>query len=215
MALNRRIFLTQAVAAGGAVSMLGASASIWDKAQAADNAELLKPGPLGDNILGDAKAPVTIIEYASMTCPHCAAFHAQTYPALKKKYIDTGKARFIFREFPLDNLSLAAFMLARCVDKSKYFAFVDVLFEKQREWSRTNDPRSALFKLAKFVGMTEAEFNGCLKNVELAKGVREVGDRASQKFAVSSTPTFFINGEMVSGNVSLEVFEKRINSLVN
>jgi protein-disulfide isomerase len=185
-----------------------------NQARAADEKELLKPGPLGDNIIGDAKAPVTIIEYASMTCPHCAAFHMNTYPKLKEKYIDTGKMRLIFREFPLDNLSLAAFMLMRCVDKSKYFAFVDILFKKQREWSGSSDPRTALFKIAKFAGLTKEQFDNCIKNEKIARAVREVGDIGSKKFNVDSTPTFFINGKVLRGNASLETFEKRIAEII-
>jgi len=185
-----------------------------NQAQAADEKELLKPGPLGDNIIGDAKAPVTIVEYASMTCPHCAAFHLTTYQELKKKYIDTGKARLIFREFPLDNLSLAAFMLTRCADKSKYFAFVDILFKKQREWSSSSDPRTALFNIAKFAGFTKEQFDSCLKDEKIARAVREVGDIGSKKFNVESTPTFFINGKVMRGNATLDAFEKRIAEII-
>ncbi len=185
-----------------------------NQAQAADEKELLKPGPLGDNIIGDAKAPVTIVEYASMTCPHCAAFHLTTYQELKKKYIDTGKVRLIFREFPLDNLSLAAFMLTRCVDKSKFFAFVDILFKKQREWSSSSDPRTALFNIAKCAGFTKERFDTCLKDEKIARAVREVGDIGSKKFNVDSTPTFFINGEVMKGNATLDAYEKRIAEII-
>src|ERR1700687_5944958 len=98
-------------------------------------AELMAPPPLGDESLGSANAPVTIIEYASMTCPHCAHFHETTFPELKKKYIDTGKVRFIFREFPLDSVAATAFMVARCADKDKYFPMIEVLFQQQNTWA--------------------------------------------------------------------------------
>src|SRR3954453_24041925 len=141
----------------GAIALVGVGAavgfSVADSnhpvlAQSAMQAELMKPGPLGDMSLGDEKAPVTIIEYASMTCPHCANFHETTYPELKKKYIDTGKWRFIFREFPLDQLAAAAFMLARCGGKERYFPMVETLFQQQRTWavSRPLQPLMAIDK---------------------------------------------------------------------
>ena len=224
MTLNRRKFINR-LAIGGfgitagsiildGLSSVGTTGSFINQARAADEKALLKPGPLGDNIVGDAKAPVTIIEYASMTCPHCAAFHLETYPKLKAKYIDTGKARLIFREFPLDNLSLAAFMLTRCADKSKYFAFVDILFKKQRDWTTSKDPRTALFNIAKFAGFTKQQFDDCLKNEKIARAVREVGEIGSRKFNVDSTPTFFINGEVMRGNSGIAEFEKRIAAII-
>lgn len=170
---------------------------------AASEAELLKPGPLGDQILGRKDAPVTVIEYASMTCPHCANFHKQVYPELKRRYIDTGKVRFIFREYPLDNRALAASMLARCAEKDRFFPLIDVLFERQAVWSRSSDPAGELLKIAKFAGFTSKSFNACLKNETIAKGVLEIKATGS-KHKIEATPSFFINGELLRGGFSLE-----------
>jgi protein-disulfide isomerase len=194
------------------------------QAQDAPPADLMKPGPLGDMILGDDKAPVTIIEYASMTCPHCAAFHAQTYPELKKRFIDTGKARFIFREFPLDQLAAAGFMLARCATQEmkpsepgsegakiaaqRYYAMVETLFAKQRDWV-VQRPLAPMLAIAKQAGFSEDSFNACLKNQAVLDGIKEVGERGG-KMGVNSTPTFFINGKKLSGSQSIEDFEKAI-----
>src|SRR5690554_935145 len=126
----------------------------------------MKPGPLPEMSLGKADAPVTIVEYASMTCPHCANFHKTTFPELKKKYIDTGKVRFIFREFPLDPLAAGGFMLARCAgkdDKTKYFAMVETLFHQQKEWV-VQKPIEPLKSIAKQAGFTEQSFDQCLSD---------------------------------------------------
>jgi protein-disulfide isomerase len=198
------------------------------QAQEATPADLMKPGPLGDMVLGDDKAPVTIIEYASMTCPHCAAFHAQTYPELKKRFIDTGKVRFIFREFPLDQLAAAGFMLARCstqemkpsepgsegakIAAQRYYAMVDTLFAKQRDWV-VQRPLAPMLAIAKQAGFSEDSFNACLKNQAVLDGIKEVGERGG-KMGVNSTPTFFINGKKLSGSQSIEDFEKAIAPLL-
>src|SRR5690242_13662638 len=127
----------------------------------------MRPGPLPDLVQGKADAPVTIIEYASMTCPHCANFHKGTYPALKEKYIDTGKVRFIFREFPLDELAVAASMLARCAGSpEKSMAMIDVLFASQDKWA-VRQPIPVLKQIAKQAGITEKAFDDCLKDQKL------------------------------------------------
>ena len=141
MTQTRRQFLKTTMLASAAI---GISAYAPASAQSVDIDELLKPGPLGDKILGDENAPVTIVEYASMTCGHCANFHTRTWPDLKKDYIDTGKVRFIFREFPLDPVASAAFMLARCAPQDKYFEIIDVMFEQQRSWAFTDNPYQSL-----------------------------------------------------------------------
>jgi protein-disulfide isomerase len=179
------------------------------QAQNPSAAELMQPGPLGDMVLGDEKAPVTIIEYASMTCPHCAHFHETTYPELKSKYIDTGKVRFIFREFPLDQLAAAGFMLARCSGKDKYFPLVETLFQKQREWV-VQRPLAPLMTISKQAGMTEQSFNECLKNQQVLDGIEDVRSRAATKFGVQSTPTFFINGKIYRGALTMAEMEKEI-----
>ena len=176
-----------------------------------DTAKLLEASPLGDREIGSAEAKVVIVEYASTTCPHCAKFHAESFPAVKKDYIDTGKVRFIFREFPLNDVDLAAVMLARCAPEDKYFPLIDVLFEQQATWTKGN-PREELFKIAQFAGFTQQSFDTCLKNEQVAKGILEARERAANEFGVESTPTFFINGEVVRGGESLEEFRKLIDA---
>ena len=148
-------------------------------------------------MLGSEKAPVTIIEYASMTCPHCAHFSDTTFPELQKRYIDTGKVRFIFREFPLDALAAAGFMLARCAGKDKFMPVVETLFAKQREWM-VEKPIEPLADIAKQFGFTQQTFDACLANQKVLDGIQEVRDRASEKLGVNSTPTFFINGKKLT-----------------
>jgi protein-disulfide isomerase len=174
-------------------------------------AELMKPGPLGDMTLGDPKAPVTIIEYASMTCGHCASFHNNTYPEFKKRYIDTGKVRFVFREFPLDQLALAAFMLARCAGKDRYFPMVETLFHQQNDWV-VQQPLKPLLSIARQAGFTEERFNACLKDQKVQDGIVAVQERAAKQFKVQSTPTFFINGKQHRGAYALPELEKEIAS---
>jgi len=181
-------------------------------------AELAKPGPDGDIVLGSPKAPVTIIEYASMTCPHCAHFSQTTFPELKKRYIDTGKVRFIFREFPFDKLAAAAFMLARCAHAAagsaggsdKYMAVVETLFAQQSQWV-IDKPLGPLQDIAKQFGFTADSFKACLTNQKVLDGIEAVRDRAVQKLGVNSTPTFFINGKKIVGDVAIETMAKEID----
>ena len=223
MKLNRRNMMAGsavlAASAGGSFFLSSAdkpNASLMPgvtAAQAAaelDLTKLLDAPSLGDRVLGKADAPVTIIEYASATCSHCADFHAGTFVQLKKDYIDTGKVRFIFREFPFDELAVAAFMLARCAPEEKYFPMLDVLFEKQQLWTRT-DPRGELLKISKLAGFTEESFDKCLKNEKIAKGVYDIRETASKQFGVNSTPSFFINGKPLTGNASIDKFKELID----
>jgi protein-disulfide isomerase len=206
----RRTFLTLAASAS-AVALLGAAGFgnlVVGPASAASTEELMKPGPLGEMALGDPNAPNVVIEYASMTCSHCAAFHAETYPAFKEKYIDTGKVYFIFREYPLDALATAAFMLARCGPKERYFPLVDLMFDRQGEWAFTENPKQALLAFVRQAGFSEETFNACLTNKELQDGVLAVKNAASSEFGVSSTPTFFVNGELHRGGFSIEEFDE-------
>ena len=162
-----------------------------------DEQALLETGELGDKIQGEDTAPVTIIEYASMTCPHCASFHKNSYPKIKQTYIDTGKARLIFREFPLDRLAAVTSMVARCVEEDRFFPFLDILFAQQKSWAREN-PLEPLKKLAKQAGLSNEAFDKCMSNQELWDGIIEIKDRGSSEFDVSGTPSFFVNGEFVS-----------------
>jgi len=165
--------------------------------------ELMVAGPLGEEALGDPKAPNVVIEYASMTCPHCARFHNEVYPEFKKKYIDTGKVYFIFREYPLDALATSASMLARCAPGDRFFPIVDLLFEQQTAWAYVQDPKTALLDLLKQAGFTQESFNACLTNQKILDGVNWVQKRASDKFGVDSTPTFFFNGVKKPGEQTL------------
>jgi protein-disulfide isomerase len=171
-------------------------------------AELMTPGPLGDNALGSPNAPVTIIEYASMTCPHCAHFHETTYPELKKRYIDTGKVRFIFREFPLDALAAAGSMLARCAGSDKYFPMIETLFAQQRDWV-VQKPLEPMLGIARQAGFTQQSFDECLANQEMLAGIEDTRTRA-MKLGVNSTPTFFINGKIFRGGLTPEELERQL-----
>jgi protein-disulfide isomerase len=164
---------------------------------------------IGEKALGKDDAPVTIIEYASATCPHCAAFHKNVFPQLKTEFIDTGKVRFVFREFPFDDLALAAFMLARCAPADKYFPMVDMLFEQQKTWAGPN-ARAELFRIAQMAGLTQEQFDKCLTDEAAAKGIIEVRNKAAQTYGVEATPTFFINGKLVRGEQSIDSFRKLI-----
>jgi len=212
LSLTRRQFSTAAAIvalagseAAGIVCSRGAKAD----APETDQAELAKAGPAGDVVLGSDKAPVTIIEYASMTCPHCAHFSTATFPELQKRYIDTGKVRFIFREFPLDALAAAGFMLARCAGNDKFIPVIEALFAKQPEWM-VKEPIAPLREIAKQFGFTEQSFDACLANQKVLDDIQEVRDRAATKLGVNSTPTFFINGKKFVGDQSIEAMVKEI-----
>ncbi|TPM32655.1 DsbA family protein [Mesorhizobium sp. B2-3-5] len=178
-----------------------------------DMAELLKPGALPDKQLGKDNAKVTIVEYASMTCPHCAHFAETTFPALKTKYIDTGKARYILREFPFDPSAEAGFMLARCA-KDNYFPMVDVLFKQQANWVGVSNTKDALLQISKLAGFTQESFEACLTDQKLLDDVRSVQKRGANEFKVDSTPTFFINGKTYKGAMSIEEMSAIIDPLL-
>lgn len=178
-----------------------------------DMAALLKPGALPDEQLGKDDAKVTIVEYASMTCPHCAHFAATTFPELKTKYIDTGKARYILREFPFDPSAEAGFMLARCA-KDNYFPMVDVLFKQQANWVGVNNTKDALLQISKLAGFTQESFEACLTDQKLLDDVRSVQKRGADEFKVDSTPTFFINGKTYKGAMSIEEMSAIIDPLL-
>ncbi|MBA8908732.1 MULTISPECIES: DsbA family protein [Aminobacter] len=178
-----------------------------------DMAKLLEAGTLPDMQLGKADAPVTIVEYASMTCPHCAHFHETTLPALKTKYIDTGKARLIYREFPFDPLAEAGFMLARC-SKDNYFPMVDVLFKQQQSWAGSQNPKDALLQISKLAGFTQESFEACLTDQKLLDDIRAVRARGENDFKVDSTPTFFINGKVYKGAMTIEEMSAVIDGML-
>jgi len=170
---------------------------------------------LAENVMGNKDAPITIIEYSSMTCGHCAAFHNDTLPGLKEKYIKTGKVKYIVREFPLDQLATAAFMLGRCLPKrDAYFDFVDVLYAKQKEWAYAEDRVGSLKKLAKQAGFTDETFQACLDDKKLFAQVLAVKNAGTAEFRIRSTPTFFVNGTRLEGSQPLEEFEKLFKPLL-
>jgi protein-disulfide isomerase len=165
--------------------------------------------------LGPKDAAVTIVEYASMTCPHCAAFNDQVFPKLKAAYIDTNKIRYVFREFPLDIKAAAGSMLARCIAKDdpvKFFAAIDTLFRQQENWF--NKTSEQLTLIGKQAGLSEKDVDACLKDQSLLDKIAADQKFANEKLKVNSTPTFFINGEMIKGETSFEEFDKRIKALL-
>jgi protein-disulfide isomerase len=168
---------------------------------------------LPDVAEGEASAPVTIVEYASMTCSHCAAFANNVYPTLKSKYIDTGKAKYILREFPLDPLATAGFMLARCAG-DKREAMIALLFAQQKNWAFIEKPLDGLSNIVKQTGMSQESFEKCLKDQALYDKVNMVRDRGAEKFGVNATPTFFINGKRVSGEMTVDQLDKEITPLL-
>jgi protein-disulfide isomerase len=214
---TRRQFLLAASSLALVAALSGGGLELFSRgalAQSVAEAELMQPGPLGDEVLGDDKAPVTIIEYASMTCPHCAHFALTTFPQLKEKYIDTGKVKYILREFPFDPIAAGAFMLARCAgSKEKYYALVDLLFRTQGTWA-VDKPLGPLLATVKQAGFTEDSFKKCLSDQKLLEGIEAVRDRAAKQFKVGSTPTFFINGQMTVGAVTFEEIQKIIDPLI-
>ncbi len=203
--LHRRHVLRLAGFASAA-ALVGASAG---RSYAEDLSTLNQAPTLGDRVLGSPDAKVTIIEYASATCPHCARFHTDVFPQLKTEFIDTGKVKFIFREFPFDDLALAAFMLARCAPADKYYPMISTLYEQQKVWAGQN-AKAELFKIAQMAGLTQDAFDKCLQNEEVAKGIIEIQKKASQDYGVEATPTFFINGKVYRGEQSIDQFRQYI-----
>ncbi len=213
---RRKLLLTSGIAimmgAGSLWLNSGDSMNLVSNASAQDLSTVMQPGDLPDMFLGEENAPVTIVEYASMTCPHCANFHEVVLPALKEKYIDAGKVKLIFREFPLDARAYAASMLARCADQQFYFPMTDVLFKQQSNWATAEDPRVPLLQIAKLAGFTQDSFETCLKNQELLDKVNSTRKKAAEVYGVSGTPSFFINGEKYSGDISVEGLSAAIDS---
>jgi protein-disulfide isomerase len=196
-----------------ALLMLIVPASAQYRGRTVDVPMLMVAGPLGEKALGDPKAPVTIIEYASMTCPHCQRFHTETYPVLKTKYIDTGKVYFILREFPLDALAYAAFMVARC-SGNHYFEVIDVLFDHQEEWAFSRNPIENLVSFTRDFGIGGAEYDACLDDTEVFDHVDFVSSRGYDVFGVEGTPTFFFNGNRVVGEIPVEGMDRILTQLI-
>lgn len=206
--VNRRTLLksTAALLAVSAVPTASAFADTYDPA------DLMEAFKLEDMVMGDANAPVTIIEYASLTCGHCANFHRDTYPQLKSDFIETGKVRLIIREFPLDTVATAGAMLARSVPSEKYFDVVDLMLRNQRDWAFSDNPYESLLALSKQIGFTQVTFEAALTNNDLMQKIIVGRELAHSKLGVDSTPSFFINGRLYKGNMTIEKMAERIKS---
>jgi len=193
-----------AITTGAASTNASATAAAGAAPANVATSDLMVPGPLGEMALGDPKAPNVIIEYVSMTCPHCQRFHTSIYPKIKSQYVDTGKVYFVLREYPLDPLAAAAIVVARCAPKERFFPLVDLMYDHQDQWAFVDKPVDALFNLVKQAGFSRPAFDACLTNQPLLDGVNWVQDRAQKQFGVNSTPTFFINGKKVAGEQTFE-----------
>ena len=167
---------------------------------------------VGERVLGDPAAPVTIIEYSSLTCPHCAAFHTDTLPALKERFVETGQAKIVYRDFPLDQNALNAAVIAHCAGPDRYFAFLDALFASQERWARSEDPTESLIQLAGLGGLPRDKAEACLASEAMQDAVLQVRLDGQEEFQISSTPSFIINGEMMTGNQSIDEFATLIEA---
>jgi protein-disulfide isomerase len=214
--ITRRAF-TAALSLTGLAALAGLSPlRLIANAMAQSASDVAKPVSLPDMALGPANATVTVTEYASMTCPHCAAFAETVFPKIKSEYIDSGKVRYVFREFPLDIKAAAGSMLARCIakeDSGKYFAVIDMLFKQQNDWVMKNTTET-LTRIGKQAGLSQQAVETCLKDQALLDKIAADQKFASEVLKVNSTPTFFINGEMIKGETSFEEFDKKIKSLL-
>ena len=214
--ITRREF-TAALALTGAAAAIGLSPlRLISEASAQSAADVAKPVSLPDMALGPKDAAVTVVEFASMTCGHCANFTENVFPKIKSEFIDTNKIRFVFREFPLDIKAAAGSMLARCIakdDAGKYFAVVDMLFKQQNEWVMKNTAET-LTRIGKQAGLSQQQVEECLKDQALLDKIAADQKFANEVLKVNSTPTFFINGEMLRGEQTFEEFSKKITPLL-
>ncbi|WP_343800568.1 DsbA family protein [Paenochrobactrum glaciei] len=215
LTLNRRHVMSLAGAAATGLALSGNVAFAQSRSAdgSVDAAKVAEPGKLKEMIYGKEDAPVTIVEYASLTCPHCADFTLNTFPTIKEKYIDTGKVRLIFREFPFDPRATAAFMLARCAPEDRYFPMVNVFFQQLQQWAMAQDGEAALLQIAKLAGFTQESFQACLTNQELLDDINGVRERGSS-YGVNATPTFFINGQKYAGSLSVDDMSAIIDKLL-
>ncbi|SNY92422.1 Protein-disulfide isomerase [Cohaesibacter sp. ES.047] len=217
MAITRRDLLatgsrlTLGLAAFASLPALSTAPAL---AESFDQDKLLEKGNLEDVVLGQDDAPITVIEYFSLTCGHCANFHATTFKHVDEKYIKTGKIRFILREFPLDPLAAAGAMLARCAPSGNPEPMISLLLDTQRTWAFSDDPVKQLEIMSKQAGFTQESFKACLTNQKLLDDITAVRERGHEEFKVDSTPTFFVNGEKHVGAMSVEEFDKILEPLL-
>jgi protein-disulfide isomerase len=196
----RKIWLISAVIAPLLGMQTGGALALDAMAPGIQLAETGTPDVTADDrILGKTDAPVTIIEYASLTCPHCAAFEKDILPKIKSEWIDTGKAKLVFRDFPLDGSALKAAIVARCAPPERFYGFIGVLFAQQGSWGLAQDPVPGISRIAKLGGMSDDQVQACLKDDALQNKVLAGRLAAEQQYQVESTPTFFINGKKVVG----------------
>ena len=213
MTFTRRTTLVLGAAAtiavlGGAVPALAADGDMQDVAK------LMSPDGMADKPLGSPDAKVTLIEYASPTCPHCAIFHNETYPAFKTTYVDSGKVLFVLRPFVRNVLDAVVFMLAEAAGAEKYYDVVATYFRTQNDWAASSTPRDAMLGIAKQLGFTEESFEAALTNQELFTGMEKMRDQAMNQFGLTGTPTFYLNGKQLTGDKTLEQLAAEINPLL-
>ena len=171
--------------------------------------EILEP-----RYLGRLDAPIKFIEFVSMTCSHCADFHINTLPKIKKKYIDSGKLRLELRDFPLDGLALRASAMSRLIDSNKYYKFVDMLFKKQKKWSRSENPINELKKLGRLAGLEKTKIDIAIDEISVLEAIFKMRQQAEKKYNIQSTPSFVINEQyFLSGNLSVEKFEETFKKI--
>ena len=170
-----------------------------------------------DFVVGDKNAPVTIIEYASLSCSHCADFHNNTLEDLIKEYVDTGKARIVFRDFPFNYPALLGSMVLRCIPEDVRYDYMNALFQLQQKWVVRENAKSTqeLYKIMQSGGMTKEEFETCTNNVELENTILQALIAAQNEFNIQSTPSFLINGNLVEGNKSIKEFRQIIDKILS
>jgi protein-disulfide isomerase len=203
------LFAAAALATNGAFAATAAP----EPDRTVDMATVLKPGPLPELAMGDASG-VPVVEYGSLTCPHCATFSREVFPELKKDYIDTGKVRFIFREFSRNSLDVAAFLLARCVGDDKAFAAIELLFNQQDKWAFVDKPLEPLIAAMRPAGLTHDQAMACLKDQSKADAMLAIGKRATDEIKMTGTPTFVIGGKVYGGELSMDQLRAILDPLV-
>ena len=162
-------------------------------------------------IEGNPKAKVTVVEFASLTCPHCARFQVSVFPEIKKNYIDTGKIRYVFKDYPLDDLAMAGAMLARCAPVDRGMKLIDLMFKNQLDWARAEKPIEPLRGYARLTGMSSAEVDACLQNQGLLKAIKEEQNKAATLYQVQATPTFYVGDAKIDGEHTYDEFAKAID----
>ena len=165
--------------------------------------------------IGEKDAPIKMIEFASLTCGHCAKFHNEVMPLIKEKYINTGKIFFTYKDFPLDKFALKASMIARCSGQEKFFSFLNVFYKKQKDWTRTKDPFKSLLKIAKVGGLKDEELKVCIGNKSIEDGLLKDRLKSSKKYNITATPTIYFNDEKFEGDLSFEAIDLKIKNLLD